>query len=103
MENVVITWQTMLALLGGLAIIMSFAKEIKELKKPSENLRKTVENQGEMLERDNKRLNALESANALMLRSQLQIMNHMIDGNHQAQLIQARDDMQAELAKIKII
>ena len=103
MENVVITWQTMLALLGGLAIIMSFAKEIKELKKPSENLRKTVENQGEMLERDNKRLQALESANALMLKSQLQIMNHMIDGNHQAQLIQARDDMQAELAKIKII
>ena len=103
MENGVITWQTMLALLGGLAIIMSFAKEIKELKKPSENLKKTVENQGEMLERDNKRLNALETANALMLKSQLQIMNHMIDGNHTDKLIAARDDMQAELAKIKII
>ena len=103
MENVAITWQTMLALMGGLAIIFEFIKEMKELKKPSEDLKKKVTAQGEMLERDNKRLKALEEANALMLKSQLQIMNHMIDGNHVDKLIEARDNMQEELAKIKII
>ena len=60
---------------------MNDFKKFREIKEINEHLKKSDEGM------------------AIMQQSLLQIMNHMIDGDHQEQLVKARDEMQIYLTK----
>jgi hypothetical protein len=72
--------------LGGIALlVMNLIKVFRELRKPKVQNEKTVEDK---LARDNERLNDLEDLTkkqnkelVLILRTQLAILHHLIDGN----------------------
>lgn len=55
-----ITSQQILWICGFIASIWGVVKIIKELKKPSDDLKETVKRHTELLHRDNERLNSLE-------------------------------------------
>ena len=56
----VITSQQIVWFCGFLASVWGVVKIIKELKKPSDDLKETVKRHTELLHRDNERLNSLE-------------------------------------------
>ena len=56
----VITIQQIVWICGFIASIWGVVKIIKELKKPSDDLKETVKRHTELLHRDNERLNSLE-------------------------------------------
>lgn len=58
--NFVITSQQILWVCGFIASIWGVVKIIKELKKPSDDLKVMVKRHDELLHRDNERLNSLE-------------------------------------------
>lgn len=83
-----------LALVGAL---YGFYKMVKEIKKPSEDLKQTVKKHDELLNNDNDRLKEIEESNKMMLQSLLVIINHDITGNGIEQLKQTRNDLQEYL------
>lgn len=56
----VITSQQIVWICGFIASIWGVVKIVKELKKPSDDLKETVKRHTELLHRDNERLNSLE-------------------------------------------
>lgn len=83
-------------LMGFLALVGSiyaFYKMIKELKKPSDDLKEKVESHDELLTKDNERLKEVEQSNKLILQSLLVIINHDITGNGIDQLKQTRENL----------
>ena len=58
--NVVITSQQIVWICGFIASIWGVVKIVKELKKPSDDLKATVKRHDELLHKDNERLNSLE-------------------------------------------
>ena len=93
------TYKTLIFIAGAIALFWGFIKTIREISKPLKDLKRTVENhtsQIKDLEEHNKKF---DEGMAIMQQSLLQIMNHMIDGNHTDKLIKARDDMQIYLTK----
>lgn len=72
---------------------------VKELKKPSKDLRKTVEKHDALLDNDNKRLKDIEESNNMILQCLLVIINHDITGNGIEKMKEARDDLQEFLIK----
>ena len=58
--NFAITSQQIVWICGFIASIWGVVKIIKELKKPSDDLKETVKRHTELLHRDNERLNSLE-------------------------------------------
>lgn len=58
--NFVITSQQIVWICGFIASIWGVVKIVKELKKPSDDLKETVKRHTELLHRDNERLNSLE-------------------------------------------
>jgi hypothetical protein len=69
-------------------------KIVKELKKPSDDLKKEVERHSELLDNDNKRLKEVETSSKMILQTLLVIVNHDITSNGYEELEQARDDLQ---------
>lgn len=72
-------------------------KIVKELKKPSDDLKKTVEKHDELLDNDNKRLKVIEDSNRMILQCLLVIINHDITGNGIEKMKTARDELQEYL------
>ncbi len=58
--NFVITSEQIVWCLTFIGLVWATAKIIKELKKPSDDLKETVKRHTELLHRDNERLNSLE-------------------------------------------
>lgn len=58
--NFTITSQQIVWICGFIASVWGVVKIIKELKKPSDDLKATVKRHDELLHRDNERLNSLE-------------------------------------------
>lgn len=69
-------------------------KEIAELKE----WRRGVDSK---LDNDNRRLNKQDDDTRIMLKSLLALLSHGIDGNHQKQMEEARDDLQTHLINHK--
>ena len=69
-------------------------KIVKEWKKPSEDLKATVEKHDALLDNDNKRLKEIEDSNRKILQCLLVIINHDITGNGIEQMKSARDELQ---------
>lgn len=66
---------------GIIAAIWGVVKIIKEIKKPSDDLKTKVEEHEEKLTRDNKRLEDIEEYNKVICKSLLALIDHEITGN----------------------
>ena len=74
-------------------------KIVKEIKKPNEDLKKTVEKHEQLLTNDNTRLEDIENSNKMMLQCLLVMINHNITGNGIDKLKETRDELQEYLIK----
>ena len=74
-------------------------KIVKEIKKPNEDLKKTVEKHEQLLTNDNTRLEDIEDSNKMMLQCLLVMINHNITGNGIDKLKETRDELQEFLIK----
>lgn len=74
-------------------------KIVKEWEKPSDELKKTVENHSKLLDSDNRRLKEIESSNKMMLQTLLAMINHNITGNGIDSMKKIRDELQEYLIK----
>lgn len=72
-------------------------KIIKELRKPKDDLKAAVTKHDQLLTNDNKRLEAVEESNQMMLKSMLVIINHEITGNGIEKMKETRDELQEYL------
>lgn len=82
---------------GFVTAIWGFLKIIKEVKKPSEDLKKQVEQNTFHLDNDNKRIKDLEETNKLILQCLLVSINHDITGNGVDEMKELRDKIQTYL------
>ena len=85
------------AVCAALAVIWNAIKAVREMKKPYDDLSEMVEEHERKLANDHKRLDDLKTSNDLQAKMLLQMANHMIDGNHNDKLRQARDELQEYL------
>ena len=92
-----ITSSQILAICAFISAIWGIYKIIKELKKPSDDLREEVERHSNLLDTDNKRLQEIESSNKMILQTLLAIINHDITGIGIVKMKQIRDDLQEYL------
>lgn len=102
-------WVT-LGVLVAVGVIVKLAFDLiikyKELRKPRVNDEQTIHDQ---LQSDDERLTVLENTTKkqdqelkLLLRSQMAIIHHMVDGNNTVKLKEAQDDIEEYLISGKI-
>lgn len=89
-----ITSSQILWLCGFVASIWGVWKIVKELKKPSEDLRAKVDRHDRLLDDDNERLKDVEQSNKMILQCLLVIINHDITGNGIEKMKDCRDELQ---------
>lgn len=95
--------------LAGAAALVAISQAVTVLKRLLTRPEvETVKHHGELLERDNRRLKALEEAqedaercNAVQLRSILALINHELSGNDVEHLRSARDEINDYLTNRK--
>ena len=92
-----ITSTQILAFCAFVSAIYGAYKIVKELKKPSDNLKEEVDRHATLLDTDNKRLQEIESSNKMILQTLLAIINHDITGNGIDKMKKIRDDLQEYL------
>lgn len=78
-------------IVGGIWCIW---KIIKELRKPSEDMKIAVRKHAELLDKDNKRMKQYEDTNQMILKCLLVIINHEITGNGIEKMKETRDKLQ---------
>lgn len=74
-------------------------KIVKEARKPNDDLKAKVEKHDRLLDKDNKRLEAVEASNRMILQSLLVIINHEITGNGVEKMKTVRDSLEEYLVK----
>lgn len=74
-------------------------KIVKEARKPNDDLKAKVEKHDRLLDKDNKRLEAVEASNRMILQSLLVIINHEITGNGVEKMKTVRDSLEEYLIK----
>ena len=89
-----ITSEQIIYVCGLVAAIWGVVKIIKELRKPSDDLRDKVEKHDRLLDKDNQRIHKIEESNQLILRCMLDLINHEITGNGIEKMKKTRDDLQ---------
>lgn len=97
MTEFAITSDQLMWLCTLIAGLWSVIKIIKEIRKPNDDLKKTVARHSELLDNDNKRLKEHEESNHMILKCLLVIINHEITGNGIETMKEARDDLQKYL------
>lgn len=97
--DIVTTYKTLVFIFGAFLALWGFIKAVKEVNKPLADMKKTVEDHTNEIKEINDHLKKSDEGMAIVQQSLLQIMNHMIDGNHTEQLVKARDEMQIYLTK----
>lgn len=93
-ENIVIFVTVLFVIFGGLITIDKVHEIVERRRKPSVDLQQTVADHEKRLAKVEAKIH---DSNKVQNRALLQIMNHMIDGNHVDKLIEARDDLQEYL------
>lgn len=81
--------------IGGAGAII--VKVRSYFKKPDTERDETLRKHTEQLDNDNKRLKELEEGNKVLMQAMLALMSHELDGNHTAQLEQAKKDIEQYL------
>ena len=74
-------------------------KIVKEARKPNDDLKAKVEKHDRLLDKDNKRLEAVEASNRMILQSLLVIINQEITGNGVEKMKTVRDSLEEYLIK----
>lgn len=69
-------------------------KIIKELKKPSDEMKAIVQRHSELLDKDNRRLKESEESTQMILKCLLVIINHEVTGNGIDKMKETRDKLQ---------
>lgn len=69
-------------------------KIMKEIKKPTDDLKRTVQKHDELIAADNERLKEIEDSNRMILQVLLVLINHDITGNGIDKMKSARDELQ---------
>lgn len=92
--GITITTEQILWLCGLISALWGVWKIVKELKKPNDNLRLTVDKHEKLLNSDDKRLRSIEDSNKMILQSLLVIINHDITGNGIEKMKEAREELQ---------
>ena len=92
-----ITSSQILAMCAFISATWGVYKIIKELKKPSEDLRKEVEKHSKLLDTDDRRLKEIEDSKKMILQTLLAMINHNITGNGIENMKKIRDDLQKYL------
>ena len=92
--GITITTEQILWLCGLISALWGVWKIVKELKKPNDNLRLTVDKHEKLLNSDDKRLRSIEDSNKMILQSLLVIINHDITGNGIEKKKEAREELQ---------
>ena len=92
-----VTSEQILGFCALITALWGLWKIVKEWKKPSEDLKKTVDKHSELLDTDNKRLKEIEESNKMMLQTLLAMINHNITGNGIDSMKEIRDKLQQYL------
>ncbi len=95
--NFTITSEQILGFCGFVAAIWGVVKIVKEIKKPSDDLKAKVERHEELLMNDNERLKDIELSNKMILNCMFVIINHDLTGNGIDKMKEARDELQEYL------
>ena len=97
MENLSVTWETALAIFGGVAVIAGGVKVIANLFSPYKKLKAQTDEHDRKLEKDYQRLTDLEEENRAFARALLALLDHEITGNSVDKLKDARAALQTYL------
>lgn len=92
-----ITSNQILAFCGLVTALYGVWKIVKEMKKPGDDLKETVEGHSQILDKDNRRLKEVEESNQMILKCLYAILNHEITGNNVDKLTARRDELQEYL------
>ena len=92
-----ITSSQILAFCGLVTALYGVWKIVKEMKKPGDDLKETVERHSQFLDKDNRRLKEVEESNQMILKCLYAILNHEITGNNVDKLTARRDELQEYL------
>lgn len=90
----VVVFAALVVVLGG---VLGIIKNWKDIRKPSEDLVRWRKETNDKLDRDNRRLNALEDGNRVLCQGMLAMLNHEITGNSIDKLRTAQDKLQEYL------
>ena len=92
-----ITSEQILGFCGFIAAIWGVVKIVKELKKPSDDLKAKVDEHDKLLKNDNERLKEIEQSNKMILNCMFVLINHDLTGNGIDKMKEARDELQEYL------
>lgn len=92
-----ITSEQIIWLCAFVASIWGVWKIVKEIRKPNDDLKATVDKHEQLLNDDNKRLKEFDESNQMVLKCLLVIINHEITGNGIEKMKEARDELQTFL------
>ena len=90
----VITSNQIMGFCALVASLWGLWKIVKEWKKPSDDLKSTVNRHDALLDNDNKRLKDIEDSNQMILKCLLVIINHSITGNGIEKMKDIREELQ---------
>lgn len=98
-------WQMFLAMCGSIATVAGAGvvlyKAIKGMRKPDTERDKMLKRHDEKIKNCSERLDNVEGGMAVLMKSNLAIMNHLIDGNHTEDLKEATAELQGYLISCK--
>lgn len=98
MENITTTATTILAVVGGLLVLMNFVDKIASWVKPSKDKDKSIDQRlaehERMLTADKKRIDGIENGTNILIKANLALINHEITGNGIENLKKTRDSLQ---------
>ena len=94
MMNTVITLNDLLYLCGAIATIWGAYKIIKEIKKPSDDLKATVKKHDELLTKNKEEIKEIEEGQKVICKSILAMINHELTGNDVTNMKKMRDELQ---------
>ena len=77
-----------------IAALWGLWKIVREVRKPSDDIKSKLEQHDKFLDSDNKRLKEIEESNHLVLQCLLILINHNITGNGIDKMKEARDQLQ---------
>lgn len=97
MLDFTITSEQIIGLCGLIAALWGVYKIVKEVKKPSEDMKAKLQAHDQLLSDDNERLKEVENSNKMILQCLLVIINHDITGNCIDRMKEARDELQEYL------
>ena len=89
-----ITWELILAIAGGIVVLVNALKAISNFISPVTNLKKQVEKHDDLLNNDHKRLTSIEQTNKMICKSLVALLDHEITGNGIEKLKTTKAEMQ---------